>query len=56
MRLAELTRRVSRQRLWLFGHFTNEEIFRLKQDGWQVTWREGRKQYNKNGIPVGRAV
>lgn len=55
--LTELSKRSSRQQLQLFGHFTSEEIYELKKDGWWIVWREKPKvQKNKNGIPVGRAV
>lgn len=41
MRLAELSKRISRKDIFLYGHFTNEEIFYLKRDRWKVVWREG---------------
>lgn len=40
--LTELTKKVSSQRLFLYGHITNEELYYLKQDGWSIVSRERR--------------
>lgn len=40
MRLAELSKKVSRQKLQLIGHFTNEELYELRKEGWWIEWRE----------------
>lgn len=56
--LTELTKRVSRQQLHTYGHFSREELIHLLQDGWRITWREKRKitQVRKNGMRVERVV
>lgn len=65
MRLAELTKRVSRQQLYRFGNFSDAEIRFLERNGWRILWREKAKtkrkprkilQQKKNGIPVERVV
>lgn len=63
--LVSLTKKVSRQQLFLCGQFTREELYYLQKDGWRVEWREKWKpepvkrrvrkvNRNKHGIPVGR--
>lgn len=67
--LTTLTKKVSRQQLYTYGHFTREELYYLWKEGWRVEWRDKPKskavpvkkktkkiQLNKHGIPVGRAV
>lgn len=67
--LTTLTKKVSRQQLYIHGHFTREELYYLRKEGWRVEWRDKPApkavpvkkktrsiQRNKNGIPVGRVV
>lgn len=65
MRLVELTKRVSLQQLYRAGHFTDEELFELRKNGWRIVWQEKPKakrkprkikQWKKNGIPVEKVV
>ncbi|GKV55996.1 hypothetical protein NCCP2222_19430 [Sporosarcina sp. NCCP-2222] len=59
--LTELTKKVSRQQLFMCGYFTKQEIQQLRKDGWRVLWQDKKEriprtkrkiQQNKNGIPV----
>lgn len=59
--LTELTKRVSRQQLYLYGHFSHEELKQLRKDGWWIVWSEKAKveqkprkilQQKRNGVAV----
>lgn len=51
--LVSLTKKVSRQQLYIYGEFSREELDYRKRCGWRVEWQEDSKtQRNKNGIPV----
>lgn len=51
--LTTLTRKASRQQLYIHGHFSREELYELRKDGWRVEWQEKpQPKQNKNGIPM----
>lgn len=62
MRLLELTRKVSRQQLYMYGHFNRQELRQLQKEGWRIEGKSQRQksshhknkpsQINKNGILV----
>ncbi|WP_342510542.1 hypothetical protein MKY34_11180 [Sporosarcina sp. FSL K6-1522] len=51
--LTTLTKKVSRQQLYIHGHFSRNELYELRKDGWRVEWQEKTQpKQNKNGIPM----
>ena len=55
--LATLTKKVSRQQLYSYGHYTSKELKQMQQDGWKIEQVDKPfVQRNKHGIAVGRAI